>query len=974
MLGSAVFARTAESGDPGLLEWTVRLLRFAHANSSDLAEGFDQLLASALTMRSAQRFDAEGAREAAALSAWSPGGEVPADIGQAGWLIHTEFHNALQNYLFGHEPAQLERAKNLARQLKELSEEAAAARQERPVWLDAMADNYLSLTETVGPSGSPGSTFTDDLVERCRRTFEACPAGHPMRLSTGMTLIRVLALRALALRETEQRRATALVAEAAHLVDALGEEAPEGWTDMMRPHLGAIAIQVLGGQLPPVSSRTGPPGAGAPRAETPGTGASGAGPSGTEPSGIGPPGIGRPSGIGRPPGAPEVPTNAMEVLMVNLRNRMSGIADDTAWRNPALPAWFRASGSIGAAAGALGSVPPRIESALSHLEDAVEAMASITDRGSDQESAEHGLTAFEGDIRKVVGLLLMALHMREGTAALKARVAALEEIAGAAAENQPLPDALPESLSDRNASLHSLHVLTGPAVDRATELLERGRGLLLARRIEARADLGELRSAHPDLADEVERLTALLATGEGPGSGRGSGSGVPAPESGSGAGAPAGHAERARLAGLRASRELDDLVAHIRTRPGFDGFLRPLSAAQLRDLAADGPIVVLNHGPQMSHALVVTARSVTALRIQATSEEIDDAARRLCEAVDAISAGGATRPSPAALIAAGATLRETLEWTWHTVVQPVLDLVGSSGPVDGEGPWPRVWWVPTGAFNSLPLHAAQCARPGCERGDCGAALDTVISSYVPGFRTLAHARTRAAHRDTAGSGGALLVASSEDELPGVARTAAFAARLLGADAPWSAPPPPAKPSSPRWAAPHGSTSAATRPRTRPSPPAPCSTCRAASPCRSWRSAAPARTRPASRSWPPAAPPAVPNTSRTRPSTSPAPSFSPASPRRSAPCGRSTAGTRTRSPRTSTAASPPTPPPHPPTSCTTRSEPCATESRTVPTSGRRTCTRGRERCRSARRIHVARFRRQECDRNTRCGRRRYLAGR
>ncbi|MEU1629399.1 hypothetical protein ABZ746_29600 [Streptomyces sp. NPDC020096] len=89
-----------------------------------------------------------------------------------------------------------------------------------------------------------------------------------------------------------------------------------------------------------------------------------------------------------------------------------------------------------------------------------------------------------------------------------------------------------------------------------------------------------------------------------------------------------GRAEWSRLAKLRASRELDELIERIRTEPGFDDFLRPLSAQQLRQLAADGPIVVLNHAQRYCHALVVTARSITALRLDAESAEISDAARR----------------------------------------------------------------------------------------------------------------------------------------------------------------------------------------------------------------------------------------------------------------------------------------------------------------------------------------------------------
>jgi hypothetical protein len=304
----------------------------------------------------------------------------------------------------------------------------------------------------------------------------------------------------------------------------------------------------------------------------------------------------------------------------------------------------------------------------------------------------------------------------------------------------------------------------GPDVDRALELLERGRGLLLARRIEARADIGDLRSAHPELADEFERLTEGLDA---------------RPEA-----AGAGAAEWARLAGLRASRELDALIERIRDLPGFEGFLRPLTAGRLRELAADGPVIVLNHGGnRYCHALVVTDRTITALPLEAEADEIAETARRLRDAVDAINAQGTARPSPLRLVAAGNTVRETLAWTWHKIVRPVLELVGSAAPVARDAEWPRVWWVPTGSFSALPLHAAQCTAPDCPLEGCGAALDAVVSSYVPGLQTLAYARARARDRDTADHGSALLVAAPEDDLPGVAAATEHAAALLGAPQP-----------------------------------------------------------------------------------------------------------------------------------------------------------------------------------------------
>ncbi|MFF9511469.1 CHAT domain-containing protein [Streptomyces sp. NPDC014724] len=134
-------------------------------------------------------------------------------------------------------------------------------------------------------------------------------------------------------------------------------------------------------------------------------------------------------------------------------------------------------------------------------------------------------------------------------------------------------------------------------------------------------------------------------------------------------------------------------------------------------------------------------------------------------------------------MAAGKEVRETLAWTWHRIVRPVLESVGAVEPVPRHEARPCIWWVPTGSFSALPLHAAECTALDCVEDGCGAALDAVVSSYAPGLQTLAYAPARARQRDTADHGSTLLVAASEDDLPGMAAAAAHAAELLGAQAP-----------------------------------------------------------------------------------------------------------------------------------------------------------------------------------------------
>ncbi|MFD5915458.1 CHAT domain-containing protein [Kitasatospora sp. NPDC058201] len=706
-LGTTLMVRANTSQDLGVIDEIIQLLRYARTRAPADSEATDELLAYALTAVSAFRIDPEAAREAAAVIAEAA--IRPRDprratgLAQAFVSANTEYATAVQNYLLGHEPDQLALARRAALRIKELGAETSSARWTAQLRLDAVGDDCLNLIDLLGPGGRPKAVLTDELIDRCRTTFAAFVPGHRRRLTSAMTLVTVLTQRVWANGSSDPGQSRRFIDEIERVIATVAPEAPEGWADLLRIPV-SMAVGTL--QFPPPVDSTGP--------------------------------------------APES-SNRLEAVDRLLFEGLIAI-------NPRIPGGFTPSVAtrvhieIWGAQDALRASRSGIPKALAHVEVAVDLLAQVTDRGSSQPAAEHGLSSFDGDLRGIVELILSVAAGRDTGAR-------------------------------RTGS-----VVDGPDVERAVELLERGRGLLLSRRIEASADLGDLRAAHPGPAGEFERLTGLLAdlTTTGPEAGPATGP-APRPAEAGPRRAPDVVPERARLDGLHASRDLDELIGHIRTLPGFDAFLRPLTGDRLRELAVDGPVVVLLQGPHYLHALVVTGRTITALPLAPPTDELTDTAHRLREAVGAVSLRGSARPSPADLVGAGATTRRTLSWTWHKIVRPVLAHLGADGPVPDSGAWPRIWWIPTGAFHALPLHAAQCTLPDCDEPGCGAALDTVVSSYVPGFQTLAYARSRAAHREgggpAAGGTAALLVAAPENEMPGVAEAARYAAGLLRAPAP-----------------------------------------------------------------------------------------------------------------------------------------------------------------------------------------------
>lgn len=257
--------------------------------------------------------------------------------------------------------------------------------------------------------------------------------------------------------------------------------------------------------------------------------------------------------------------------------------------------------------------------------------------------------------------------------------------------------------------------------DRAAELLELGRGVLMAQALESRTDLTDLRAAHPALADEFGYLCRQLDS-EHP------------------------DEERQVLAGRLAA-----LTARIRSTPGFDRFFLPSTVTQLTAEARSGPIVLVNASQYRCDALILTESGVAIqplpkLKLPAVHERLGE----LRAAVDAM--GGPGRP-------AGHAGRAGLALGHHhrAGTQPA-----------GSGRQPTL----VGAVRSaglFPLHAT--------------VLDRVASSYTPTIRALAHARARHISRTESPTTPRVLAVGMPrtpegTDLPGARKETEFLGRLL----------------------------------------------------------------------------------------------------------------------------------------------------------------------------------------------------
>ncbi|WBB91797.1 CHAT domain-containing protein [Verrucosispora sp. WMMC514] len=278
---------------------------------------------------------------------------------------------------------------------------------------------------------------------------------------------------------------------------------------------------------------------------------------------------------------------------------------------------------------------------------------------------------------------------------------------------------------------------------RAVELLEYGRGVLLTRAHDAGADLAALRAEAPRLAERLAAVQTALdrldprrdLTGPAPVAGLA----VPARAVPSGGEMGAGSERRHELAVQRR-----EVLAEIRQLPDFDRFLRPPPFADLARAGEDGPVVLVNVADRRCDALLVSGGRVTTVPLPELSlgELQVRAAYFLTGLAEATAPVG--DPGPEAQRRRAAFRRripETLDWLWRVVAAPVLDALDPAVAPAATGVTPtRLWWCPTGVLTLLPLHAAAPLDGGA------GVLDRVVSSYTASLRSLVRARQGPAAR------------------------------------------------------------------------------------------------------------------------------------------------------------------------------------------------------------------------------------
>ncbi|KZV76167.1 TPR-like protein [Peniophora sp. CONT] len=214
--------------------------------------------------------------------------------------------------------------------------------------------------------------------------------------------------------------------------------------------------------------------------------------------------------------------------------------------------------------------------------------------------------------------------------------------------------------------------------------------------------------------------------------------------------------------------QYDRTLAEIRSRSGFEDFLRPpkLASLLLAIKHSDGPVVFINVHPASCDALVVMPDGSTAsIALPGLTEKRSRQLRSLwmqnlgwCN----VRLRAPVTPDMINLKGSANMFGRVLTRLWMWVVQPILQRLKmmNDAAVDNL---PHITWCPTGPLTQLPLHAAGVYDSLQERQP--RVYDFVVSSYIPSLSALL--RCRQASRNQTSQPNVLVIA--QPATPGLTR-------------------------------------------------------------------------------------------------------------------------------------------------------------------------------------------------------------
>ncbi|KAI9435226.1 CHAT domain-containing protein [Lactarius psammicola] len=279
----------------------------------------------------------------------------------------------------------------------------------------------------------------------------------------------------------------------------------------------------------------------------------------------------------------------------------------------------------------------------------------------------------------------------------------------------------------------------------AIETLERGRALLWSEMRGLRTSTDQLHAAAPALAKEfaainrdLQKVAMSVAQSDNAEMGDG--------EAGNHEGMDA--FDRLLLQQRRLSEERDCLITRIQSFPGFENFLKPPSFDVLNSAAKHGPVIIINQSEWRSD-IIVLYKDLSPSFIS-TPSDFCDRANRLKDQLLRIRKEKGLDSEDYNL-----TLAFVLAELYKLVGRPVIERLRQLEVPEKS----RVWWCPTDAFCSLPLHAMGPIPP--DNSGKLYFMDLYITSYTPTLTALIESRKPGSQPKTFDNPSLLLVAQPE---------------------------------------------------------------------------------------------------------------------------------------------------------------------------------------------------------------------
>ncbi|KAI9436247.1 CHAT domain-containing protein [Lactarius indigo] len=303
------------------------------------------------------------------------------------------------------------------------------------------------------------------------------------------------------------------------------------------------------------------------------------------------------------------------------------------------------------------------------------------------------------------------------------------------------------ALAPRLPSDYASYLIEKSQYTQAIEILERGRALLWSEMRYLRTSTDQLHAVSPALADnfttinqQLESVMTSVAQSENTEIGEDGDREVVDAFSG------------LFLRQRRLSEERDSLITQIRSFPGLENFLKPLSFGVLNSAGVRGPVIIINQSGWRSD--IVILRKDLPPSVISTPSNFHDRAERLKDELLRVRMERGLDSEDYDL-----TLASVLADLYELVGKPVVERLHQLGVPKKS----RVWLCPTSAFCSLPLHAM--GPIPSDDSDQVYFMDLYIPSYTPTLSALIESR-KPGPQSEASDRPSLLLVTQPETLPG----------------------------------------------------------------------------------------------------------------------------------------------------------------------------------------------------------------